>query len=167
MILMMSSQKMILWFYDSWLLNVKQQKGESRMLNIFPKCPQSCVTEQEVKWSLFTEFILETSSAVLFILISQQLPQHDSRRPWPLKCLPGSCCWPRGLSCRAKLCRPSPAVDFLRTLSDAYQPLFRGDELLLIVLFKWAKQTRRSCVRFWHWLRRTIVIHCHVSVITY
>lgn len=121
---------------------------------------------RRVKWSLFTEFILETGSAVLFPRILQRLPQHDSRGLWSLKCLPDYCCWPRGCSCRAKLCHPSPGAEFLRMLSAAYQPLFWGDELLLIVLFKWVKQTKRSCVRLWHWLRCAVVIHCHVSVIS-
>lgn len=78
-----------------------------------------------------------------------------------------SCCRARGCSCGASLCHLSPGAELLRTLSAAYQPHFRGDELLLIALFKWAKHTRRSCVKLWHRLRQVVVIDHHVSVISY
>lgn len=83
----------------------------------------------------------------------------------PLQYRPNCCCWPQGCSCRAKLCCPSPGVEFLRKLSRAYQALFRGDELLLIVLFMWVKYTIRICVRLHCWLRHSVVIHWHASVI--
>lgn len=65
------------------------------------------------------------------------------------------------------LMQSQTSLSFPRSWAAAYQPLFRGDELLLIVLFKWAKQIRRNCVRVWHWLRCVVVIYHHVSVISY
>ena len=151
---------------DLWLLNVKQIKGESKMVNLLLKSLQSRVKEQENKVVRFHWVHPGDRLCCAIPLWLNRLPQRDSRGPWALRRLPDYCCWPQGCSCKAKLCRPSPGAEFLRTLSAAYQPLFKGDELLLTVLFKWAKQTRRHCARLWHWSRRAVVIHRHVSVIS-
>lgn len=142
------------------LVAKRETKDEYRTVNVLPKCLQPHSDEQESgPFSLHSSW----TRALLCLTAAPQQESRDLAPDMP----PDYCCRAQGCSCRANFCHPSPGAEFLRTLSAAYQPHFRSDELRLIALFKWAKHTRRILVKLWLRLRQVVVIHHHVSVISY
>lgn len=118
------------------LVAKNETKHESRTVNVLPKCLQSHSEEQKSG-----PFCLHSSwrqALLCYSPVSYSSPVSLSSRARTLtpEMPPDSCCTARGCSCRANFCHPSPGAEFLRTISAAYQPHFRGDELLLIALFK-------------------------------
>lgn len=141
-----------------------ERKDEFRTVNALPKCLQTHSGGQEtVPFPCIQPGDMLCCAIALYLTAVSQQESRDLTPEMP----PDYCCRAWGCSCRANFCHPSPGAEFLRTLSAAYQPHFRGDELLLIALFKWAKHTRRSLVKFWLRLRQVVLIHHHVSVISY
>lgn len=172
------------WSLNSWLLltlvvqslealqRVKQPrlmakreiKDESRAVNALPKCLQSHSEEQDNKVVPVHRVHCGLCCAIALYLTAA--PSEESRDFGPRK-VSWLLCRAQSCSCRASFCHPPARAEFLRTPSAAYLPHFRGDELLLIALFKWAKRTRRSPRKLWVRLRQVVVIHHHMSVISY